>query len=61
MTSTMPTPAGVVDTKASLIDLVVSGKTKYLGFSYESQNFSIPAPGIALMHGRVNLKVGQGV
>lgn len=52
--------SGVVDTKASLIDLVLSGKTKYLGFTYESQNFSFPAPGIALMHGRVNLKVGKG-
>lgn len=40
---------GAVDDKASYIDLLVSGRTKYLVYDYEERNFSFPAPGIALM------------
>ena len=48
---------GVVDSKASLTGTLTSGKTKYIGFDYEERNFSFPAPGIALMTGRVHILV----
>ena len=47
---------GVVDTKTSLIDVLTSGKTKYVGYDYEEQSFTFPAPGIALMSGRAHVK-----
>jgi len=47
---------GVVDTKASFIDILTAGKTKYVGYDYEEQSFSFPAPGIALMSGRARVK-----
>ena len=47
---------GVVDTKASFIDILTTGKTKYVGYDYEEQNFTFPAPGIALMSGRAHVK-----
>ncbi|MGN6547868.1 MAG: nuclear transport factor 2 family protein [Aureliella sp.] len=48
---------GVVDTKASLTDTLLSGKTKYLSFDYQERKFTTPAPGIALMSGRVRVQV----
>lgn len=50
--------SGAVDTKQSFIDAVTSGKMKYTAIDYEEQNFTLPAPTIALMNGRVHLKVG---
>lgn len=47
---------GAVDGKASYIDLLVSGRTKYVVYDYEERNFTFPAPGIALMSGRVHIK-----
>ncbi len=47
---------GVVDTKASFIDILTTGKTKYAAYDYEEQNFTFPAPGIALMTGRAHVK-----
>jgi ketosteroid isomerase-like protein len=47
---------GVVDTKTSFIDILSAGKTKYVGYDYEEQNFTFPAPGIALMSGRAHVK-----
>lgn len=47
---------GVVDTKTSFIDILSAGKTKYLGYDYEEQSFTFPAPGIALMSGRAHVK-----
>lgn len=47
---------GVVDTKASFIDILITGKTKYVGYDYEEQNFTFPAPGVALMSGRAHVK-----
>jgi len=46
---------GVVDTKSSLIDVLTSGKTKYVSIDYEDRDFSFPAPGMALMTGRVRM------
>jgi hypothetical protein len=48
---------GAVDTKTSMTDTLVSGKTKYLAFDYQERKFSTPAPGIALMTGRVRVQV----
>ena len=48
---------GVVDTKASLVEVLASGKTKYTGIDYEERAFSFPAPGIALMTGRARVQV----
>ena len=47
---------GVVDTKPSFIDILSAGKTKYVGYDYEEQSFTFPAPGIALMSGRAHVK-----
>lgn len=47
---------GVVDTKKSFIDILTAGKTKYVGYNYEEQNFTFPATGIALMTGRAHVK-----
>ena len=47
---------GVVDTRASLIEVLLTGKTKYLGFEYQERHFTFPAPGIALMNGRARVK-----
>lgn len=47
---------GLVDTKASFIDILATGKTKYIGYDYEEQNFTFPAPGIALMTGRTHVR-----
>jgi len=47
---------GVVDTKASFIDILTTGKTKYVSYDYEEQNFTFPAPSLALMSGRAHVK-----
>ena len=47
---------GVVDTKPSFINVLTSGKTKYVGIDYENREWSFPAPGIALMTGRVRIQ-----
>jgi ketosteroid isomerase-like protein len=47
---------GVVDTRASLMEVLLTGKTKYLGFEYQERNFTFPVPGIALMNGRARVK-----
>ncbi len=47
---------GAVDTKASFIDTLTSGKTKYLRFEYLEREFSLPSPEIALMTGRVRIR-----
>jgi len=48
---------GGVDTKASMIEALTSGKTKYKSFDYDERNVSFAAPNIALMTGRVKVKV----
>lgn len=48
---------GGVDTKASLIDALTSGKTKYKSFDYTERNVNFAASNVALMSGRVNVKV----
>ena len=48
---------GGVDTKKTLIETIVGGRTKYNSISYEERAFELPAPGIALMTGRARVKV----
>jgi acetyl esterase/lipase len=47
---------GSVDDKASYISLLVTGRAKYHIYEYEKRDFTFPAPGIALMTGRVHIK-----
>jgi ketosteroid isomerase-like protein len=47
---------GVVDSKTSFIDILATGKTKYVGYDYEEQSFTFPSPGIALMTGRAHVQ-----
>jgi hypothetical protein len=47
---------GAVDTKASFIALLTSGKTKYTVIDYDKRDFSFPAPGFALMTGQVHIR-----
>ena len=49
--------SGVVDSKTGFIDILAAGKTKYEAYDYEEQNFTFPAPGIALMTGRAHVRV----
>lgn len=51
--------SGVVETKASYIDAVSTGRTKYVEWEYAERNFTFPAPGIALMTGRNRIKVAK--
>lgn len=51
---------GIIDTKASFIEILGTGKTKYLGYDYEERSFSFPSPGIALMTGRAHIKAEAG-
>lgn len=47
---------GVLDSKGAFIDLISSGKTKYLAYEYVDRKFTFPAPGIALMTGKARVK-----
>ncbi len=48
---------GLVDTKASMLESLGSGQTKYSNLEYRERNWSFPAPGVALMTGRVQVKL----
>lgn len=50
--------SGVVDTKASFIEALIKGATKYEAIDYVEREFTFPAPGIALMTGSAKLKIG---
>ena len=47
---------GQVDTKASLIDSLTDGSATYSKYAYQQRAFTFPAPGIALMAGRFDVK-----
>ena len=48
--------SGAIDTKTSFLDILISGKTKYLGYDHVERNFTFPAPGIALMTGKARIQ-----
>ncbi|MFZ4767910.1 MAG: nuclear transport factor 2 family protein [Roseimicrobium sp.] len=52
---------GAVDDKATYIDSLVSGRTKYVVYDYQERKFTFPAPGIALMAGRVHIQSTSAV
>ncbi len=47
--------SGARDTKASFIDLITSGRTRYLEISYLERDFHLSTPDIALMTGKVRI------
>jgi len=47
---------GQVDTKAALIASLTNGSAKYSKYAYQERTFTFPAPGIALMAGRFDVK-----
>lgn len=47
---------GQVDTKAALIDSLTDGTATYSKYAYQDRQFTLPAPGIALMTGRFDVK-----
>jgi hypothetical protein len=47
---------GQVDTQAALIDSLTDGSARYSKYTYLERKFSFPAPGIALMTGRFDVK-----
>jgi len=47
---------GVVDSKESFLEILVSGKTKYVGYDHVERSFIFPAPGIALMTGKARIQ-----
>jgi len=51
--------SGTVDTKASYMDALTSGRTKYVSIEYQERNFTFPAPKIALMTGRAQVEVAK--
>jgi hypothetical protein len=46
---------GKLDTKASMIAALTSGKSVYHAMTYESRDFREVSPGLVLMNGRVNV------
>ena len=47
---------GQVDTKAALIASLTDGSATYAKYAYQQRTFTFPAPGIALMAGRFDVK-----
>lgn len=50
---------GKVDNKASLIDSLVTKQSIYVAAEYKSREFTVIAPGVALMKGRALVKAGS--
>src|SRR5215472_9668985 len=51
--------SGAVDSKASFLESLASGKLKYAQFDYRERNFTMVAPHVAVMTGRANVRVGS--
>ncbi len=47
---------GIVDTKTSFIELLSSGKTKYLGYDHKDRTITFPVPDIALVVGQARVQ-----
>ncbi|HCN27421.1 MAG TPA: DUF4440 domain-containing protein [Verrucomicrobiales bacterium] len=50
---------GVVDTKSSFVDILVSGRTRYLEYDHVERKASFPAPGVALVSGRARIQAAS--
>ncbi|HTH47131.1 MAG TPA: nuclear transport factor 2 family protein [Candidatus Limnocylindria bacterium] len=51
--------SGHLDTKASLIAAITSGKTAYHAIDFEQREFREVVPGLVLVHGRCYVKLGK--
>ena len=51
--------SGKVDTKDSYVKSLVSRATIYESFDYKERNFTVAAPGVVLMSGRVLIKASN--
>jgi hypothetical protein len=51
---------GATDTKESLIEKIVSGRTRYKRMDYLARNFTVAADDVVLMHGRVHFHAVSG-
>jgi hypothetical protein len=47
---------GDVDTRDSFIEVLTTGRNRYLAIDYAKREFTFPAPGIALMTGRARIQ-----
>ena len=47
---------GVVDTKTSFVEILVTGKSKYLGYDHKDRQVTLPAKGIALVAGQARVQ-----
>jgi len=50
---------GIIDTKASFIESLMSGRLDYQAVDYVQRDFIPVGPGIVLMKGRANVRVGS--
>jgi hypothetical protein len=50
---------GKVDTKASFVEALTSGKSKYNAITYEQREFREPVPGLLLVNGRCVARLGK--
>lgn len=50
--------SGVIDTKTSYLDSLVSGRSDYVSFEHLRREFIPAGPGLVLMQGRALVKVG---
>jgi hypothetical protein len=51
--------SGKPDTKASFIESLTSGKSKYNAVTYEQRDFREVAPGLVLVNGRCRVSLGK--
>lgn len=47
---------GVVDTKASFLEVLTSGATRYVGYDHVERKATFPTPGVALVSGRARIQ-----
>lgn len=50
---------GKADTKASFVESLTTGKSKYNSITYEQRDFREVAPGLVLMNGRCRVLLGK--
>lgn len=50
---------GKADTKASFMEALASGKSKYNTITYEERNFREAVPGLVLVNGRCTVQLGK--
>src|SRR5690242_2901029 len=51
--------SGKLDTKASMIEALTTGKSAYHAMTYENRDFREVAPGLVLVNGRVKVQLGK--